>query len=51
LGDAGQVFTIVLAIGGVAAIFYGLLAVFQFILESELATLLGFNAWEDSYKA
>lgn len=41
LDDAGQVFTIVLAIGGVGAIFYGLLAVFQFILEGELATLLG----------
>ncbi len=41
LDDRGRVFTIVLAIGGVGAIFYGLIAMSQFLLEGELATLLG----------
>lgn len=41
LGDSGRVFTIVLAIGGVGAIFYSFIAVFQFLLEGELASILG----------
>jgi voltage-gated potassium channel len=41
LDDSGRVFTIVLAISGVGAIFYALLAVFQFLLEGEFATIIG----------
>lgn len=41
LRDGGRVFSIFLAIGGVGAIFYSLIAVFQFLLEGELATILG----------
>jgi voltage-gated potassium channel len=41
LSDQGRVFTILLAISGVGAIFYALIALFQFLLEGELATLLG----------
>jgi voltage-gated potassium channel len=41
LSDAGKVFTILIAIGGVGAIFYALISVFQFLIEGELGTLLG----------
>ncbi len=41
LSDGGRVFTIVLAVSGVGAIFYGMIALFQFLLEGELAVLLG----------
>lgn len=41
LSDGGRVFTVFLAVGGVGAIFYGLIAVFQFLLEGELASILG----------
>lgn len=41
LDDAGVVFTIVLAISGIGAIFYALIAVFQFLLEGELASIIG----------
>jgi voltage-gated potassium channel len=41
LDDSGRVFTIVLAISGIGAIFYALLAVFQFLLEGELASIIG----------
>lgn len=41
LDDAGRVFSIFLAIGGVGAIFYSFIAVFQFLLEGELASILG----------
>lgn len=41
LDDSGRIFTIVLAISGVGAIFYALLAVFQFLIEGEFATIIG----------
>lgn len=41
LSDGGRVFTMVLAISGVGAIFYALIALFAFLMEGELATLLG----------
>jgi voltage-gated potassium channel len=41
LDDAGQVFTIVLAIFGIGVIFYGFISLFQFVLEGELGMLLG----------
>ena len=41
LDDKGQVFTIILAICGIGAIFYGFISLFQFVLEGELGTLLG----------
>ena len=41
LDDEGRVFTMVLAVSGVGAIFYALLGVFQFLIEGELGALLG----------
>ena len=41
LSDGGRIFTIALAIAGVGAIFYALLSLFQFVLEGELAQMLG----------
>lgn len=41
LDDSGKIFTMVLAISGVGAIFYALLSLFQFLLEGELGMLLG----------
>jgi voltage-gated potassium channel len=41
LDDAGRVFTILLAVIGIGAIFYTLLAVFQFLVEGELGKVLG----------
>lgn len=41
LDDAGRIFTMVLAVAGVGTIFYALLGVAQFLLEGELAALLG----------
>ncbi len=41
LSDGGRVFTIVLAVSGVGAIFYAMIALFQFLMEGELALLLG----------
>jgi voltage-gated potassium channel len=41
LSDGGRVFTIVLAVTGIGAIFYALIAVFQFLVEGELASILG----------
>ncbi len=41
LDDGGRVFTIVLAVTGIGAIFYALIAVFQFLVEGEFATILG----------
>jgi len=41
LSTGGRIFTIVLAIAGVGAIFYALLSLFQFVLEGELAQMLG----------
>ncbi len=41
LSAGGRVFTIVLAIAGVGALFYAVLSLFQFLLEGELALLLG----------
>jgi len=41
LDDEGRIFTIFLAIFGVGAIFYTLLAVFQFLIEGELGNILG----------
>ena len=46
LSDGGRVFTIVLAVSGVGAIFYGMIALFQFLLEGELAQLLGVRRME-----
>jgi voltage-gated potassium channel len=51
LSDGGRVFTIFLAIGGVGAIFYGLIAVFQFLLEGELATLLGVHRMKEDIQS
>ena len=41
LDDVGRIFTIALAITGIGAIFYALVAVFQFLIEGELASILG----------
>ncbi|MCH7809685.1 MAG: NAD-binding protein [Chloroflexi bacterium] len=41
LDDVGRIFTIVLAVTGIGAIFYALVAVFQFLMEGELASILG----------
>jgi voltage-gated potassium channel len=41
LDDAGKIFTIILAICGIGAIFYGFISLFQFVLEGELGMLLG----------
>lgn len=41
LDDSGRVFTIFLAIAGVGAIFYGLISLFQFVIEGELGLLIG----------
>lgn len=41
LSAAGRVFTILLAVAGVGAMFYALFSLFQFLLEGELALLLG----------
>lgn len=41
LDDKGRVFTMVLAVTGVGAIFYALVGLFQFLLEGELAAILG----------
>jgi voltage-gated potassium channel len=41
LDDSGQIFTIILAISGVGAMFYAFLSLFQFLLEGELGMLLG----------
>jgi voltage-gated potassium channel len=41
LDDKGKVFTILLAISGIGAIFYGFISLFQFVLEGELGMLLG----------
>ena len=41
LDEEGRVFTMVLAVTGVGAIFYALVGIFQFLLEGELAAILG----------
>jgi len=41
LDDEGRVFTIFLAVFGVGAIFYTVVSAFQFLLEGELANILG----------
>ena len=41
LDDSGRVFTIFLAIAGVGTIFYGLVSLFQFVIEGELGKLVG----------
>ncbi len=41
LSDEGRVFTIALAVTGIGAIFYALIAVFQFLVEGEFASILG----------
>jgi voltage-gated potassium channel len=41
LDDSGRVFTIFLAIAGVGTIFYGLVSLFQFVIEGELGQLVG----------
>jgi len=41
LDDSGRVFTIFLAVAGVGAIFYGLISLFQFVIEGELGLLIG----------
>lgn len=41
LDDSGKVFTMLLTVVGVGAIFYALISLFQFLLEGELGTLLG----------
>ncbi len=41
LSTGGRIFTMALAIAGVGAIFYALLSLFQFVLEGELAQMLG----------
>ena len=41
LSTGGRLFTMVLAAAGVGAIFYALVGLFQFLLEGELAQLLG----------
>ena len=41
LSSGGRVFTMVLAVAGVGAIFYAMIGLLQFVLEGELAVLLG----------
>ena len=41
LSSGGRIFTMALAISGVGAIFYAMIALFQFLMEGELASLLG----------
>ncbi len=41
LSDEGRIFTIALAVTGIGAIFYALIAVFQFLVEGEFASILG----------
>lgn len=41
LDEEGRIFTMVLAVTGVGAIFYALVGLFQFLLEGELAAILG----------
>lgn len=41
LSAGGKAFTILLAVSGVGAIFYAIIALFQFVVEGELATVLG----------
>ncbi len=41
LDDVGRIFTIALAVTGIGAIFYALVAVFQLLMEGELASILG----------
>lgn len=41
LDDEGRIFTMVLAVTGVGAMFYAFLGLFQFLLEGELAAFLG----------
>jgi voltage-gated potassium channel len=41
LDEEGRIFTMVLAVTGVGAIFYALVGLFQFLLEGELAVFLG----------
>jgi voltage-gated potassium channel len=51
LSDAGRVFTIVLAILGIGAIFYSLVALFQFVIEGELGAILGFRRMKAQIEA
>jgi voltage-gated potassium channel len=46
LSDTGRVFTIFIAIFGIGAIFYALIAVFQFLLEGELESIIGSQRME-----
>jgi voltage-gated potassium channel len=41
LDDSGRVFTILLAVVGVGALLYALIAVFQFLIEGEFGSILG----------
>jgi len=41
LDTSGRVFTIILAVSGVGAMFYAFLSLFQFLLEGELGVILG----------
>lgn len=41
LDEEGRIFTMLLAVTGIGAIFYALLGVFQFLIEGELAAVLG----------
>lgn len=41
LDQEGRIFTMVLAVTGIGAIFYALVGVFQFFIEGELAAILG----------
>jgi voltage-gated potassium channel len=47
LDDSGRVFTIFLAIAGVGTIFYGLVSLFQFVIEGELGKLVGVHRMKD----
>ncbi len=51
LSDAGRVFTIVLAILGIGAIFYSLVALFQFVIEGELGAILGLRRMKAQIEA
>jgi voltage-gated potassium channel len=48
LSTGGRIFTMVLLVSGVGAMFYGLISLFQFVLEGELAELLGVRKDERS---
>lgn len=48
LSDVGRIFTMVIAVAGVGAIFYALVAVFQFLLEGELGQLMGVQRMRES---